>query len=87
MNLEKNISLSCIELDFSGVFFRLKKIVRGLWIYRVVQKVFVKMASRLDERHVNFSQKLSHNAQLVHVMTNHTNESNKNTKINCNNLT
>ena len=56
-------------------------------IYRVVQKVFVKMASRSDERDVNISQKLSHNAQLVHVMTNHTNESDKNTKINCNNLT
>ena len=46
------------------------------------------MASRSDERDVNISQKYSHNAKLVHVMTNHSNESNtKNTKINCNNLT
>ena len=56
-------------------------------LFRVVQIVFVKMASRSDERDVIISQKLSHNAQLVHVMTNHTNESNKSTKINCNNLT
>ena len=60
--------------DVTEDFYLCRK--KGLFetFYQVVQKVFVKMASRWDERDVTFSRKLS----TLHAMTNYTTESNKN---------
>ena len=56
MTKEGSIKIVNIVTPGSGV------LVLRVAMYRVVQKVFIKMASRSDERDVNISQKLSHNA-------------------------